>query len=162
MTSFRTRLVVFGYPLLEVVTAYAVAQWIGWGWMLLLVVAGFPIGFALMRNAGDAAMRDMVASANSGIPIDSSRHALAFVGGLLVAIPGFWTDLVGLLLVLPLTQRLFRARTRTWFSERVTTVRMPGAHYPGDGEVIQGTVIRTDDPPREPPRPQEPPALPGS
>jgi UPF0716 protein FxsA len=142
--TFRTRLLVFGIPLLEVATAYLVALWIGWGWMLLLLLLGIPIGFALMRNAGDAAMRDLQAASAAGREPDAGRHALAFVGGLLFVIPGFWSDLLGLLLVLPPTQRLFRARTRTWLESRVATVRMPGVHYPDGGDVIQGTVIRHD------------------
>jgi UPF0716 protein FxsA len=158
VSSFRSRLLVFGYPLLEVATFYLVAQLIGWGWAFLLLILGFPIGFALMRNAGDAAMRDMVAAANAGTQVDASRHTLSFVGGLLILIPGFWTDLLGLLLVIPFTQHLFRKRTRSWFEQRFKTVRVPGAHYPS-GDVIQGTVIKAE-PTRE--GPAQPPELPGS
>lgn len=153
--SFRSRLLLFGYPLLEVATAYAVALWIGWGWMLLLVVAGFPIGFAIMRNASDAAMRDLAESSSTGVPADPSGPGLAFVGGVLFVVPGFWTDLLGLLLVVPWTQRLFRQSARSWFSARFAGVRMPGVHYP-DGDVVQGTVIRTDERPADP---RDPPAL---
>jgi UPF0716 protein FxsA len=142
--TFRGRLLLFGYPLLEVATAYAIAVWIGWGWMLLLLLLGFPIGFAIMRNAGDAAMIEAQESAQSGLPPDAGRHVLSFVGGLLIMIPGFWTDLLGLLLAVPLTQRLFRARARTWLASRVTTVRMPGMRYP-DGDIVQGTVIHRED-----------------
>lgn len=150
----RTRLLVFGYPLLEVATAYLVAVWIGWGWMLLLLLAGIPAGFAVMRNAGDAAMRDVRAAQAAGdqaagmpvagAPRDPGRHAMAFVAGLLIAVPGFWTDLVGLLLLLPPTRRLFSRRAQGWIDGRVTTVRMPGVRYPS-GDVVQGTVIREHD-----------------
>ena len=163
--TFRSRLLLFGYPALEIATAYAIALWIGWGWMLLLVIAGFPIGFWIMRRAGDAAMVDLQRAAAAGGEPDSGRHALSFVGGLLIAIPGFWSDLLGLLLVLPPTQRLFRTRSRTWIESRFTTVRMPGVHYPGggtfaqgdviQGEVIRGTVIRDDPGPPEPSGPRE-------
>jgi UPF0716 protein FxsA len=142
--TYRSRLLLFGYPLLEVVTAYAVGLWLGWGWMLLLLLAGIPVGFAVMRNAGDAAMADLQRAAQTGQEPDTGRHGLAFLGGLLIMIPGFWTDLAGLLLILPPTQRLLRRRSSTWLSSRVMTVRMPGVHYPG-GDVIQGTVIRDDD-----------------
>jgi len=154
--TLRARLLFFGYPLLEVATAYAIALWIGWGWMLLLVLAGIPVGFALMRNAGDAALVDMQRAAETGLEPDASRYGLSFVGGLLIAIPGFWTDLVGILLAIPLTQRLFRQGARTWLSSRFTSVRMPGVHYPGAGDVVQGTVIRVEeDPPRAPDDPRE-------
>jgi UPF0716 protein FxsA len=96
-------------------------------------------------------MRDLQQATSTGAEPDSGRHALAFVGGLLVAIPGFWSDLVGLLLVIPPTQRLFRQSARTWLSSRFTMVRMPGVHYPGSGDVIQGTVIPNDQPPNDRP-----------
>ena len=37
MSGFRRRLLLIGYPLLECVTIYLVAQWIGWGWTLSLI-----------------------------------------------------------------------------------------------------------------------------
>lgn len=144
--TFRSRLLLFGYPLLEVATAYLLAQWIGWGWTILLLLIGFPIGFALMRNAGDAAMRDLQRAAQTGIEPDAGRHGLAFLGGLLFLVPGLWTDLAGLLLVLPPTQRLIRRRSGAWLSTRATSFRMPGVAYPG-GDVIHGTVVRSDEPP---------------
>ncbi len=155
--TYRGRLLLFGYPLLEVATAYAIAVWIGWGWMLLLVLVGFPIGFAIMRNAGDAALQDAERAGRTGEEVDAGRHALTFVGGLLIMIPGFWSDLLGLLLAVPWTQRLFRSRARTWLEARATYVRMPGVHYPG-GDVVQGTVIHhdpedTDGGPEGPPYP---------
>lgn len=153
--TFRSRLLLFGYPLLEVATAYLVAQWIGWGWTILLLLLGFPIGFAVMRNAGDAAMRDLQRAAQTGVEPDAGRHGLAFVAGLLFLIPGLWTDLAGLLLLLPPVQRLVRRRGGTWISARATSVRMPGVSYPS-GDVIQGTVIRQDAAPGdEPPTPRE-------
>ena len=150
--SFRGRLLVFGYPLVEIVTAYLVAQWLGWGWMLLLLLAGFPVGFAVMRNAGDAAMADLERAARTGDQVDSGRHALGFVAGLLILVPGFWTDLAGLLLLLPPVQRLLRTRSRTWVEGRFTTIRMPGVRYPS-GDVIQGTVIRHPEDADGPPTP---------
>lgn len=150
--TFRSRLLLFGYPLLEVATVYLVAQWIGWGWTILLLLLGFPIGFALMRNAGDAAMRDLQRAAQTGVEPDAGRHGLTFLGGLMFMVPGFWTDLAGLLLVLPPTQRLLRRRGGSWLTARATTIRMPGVSYP-NGDVIQGTVIRHDDTPGAPQRP---------
>ncbi len=101
-------------------------------------------------------MVDMQDAAQTGREPDASRYGLSFVGGLLIAIPGFWTDLVGLLLVIPPTQHLFRQSARTWLSSRFTSVRMPGVHYPGAGDVVQGTVIRVeDDPPGDMPGPRE-------
>ncbi|MBI1350846.1 MAG: hypothetical protein GC156_06990 [Actinomycetales bacterium] len=159
--TFRSRLLLFGYPLLEVATAYAVAVWIGWGWMLLLLLLGFPVGFAIMRNAGDAALADAQQAATTGQQPDAGRHALTFVGGVLIMIPGFWSDLVGLLLAIPVTQRLFRERARSWLTARVPTLRMPGVRYPG-GDVVQGTVVHREDPRDDEGGPSGPPTPPRS
>lgn len=152
----RMRALVLGYPLLELVTVYVVALWIGWAWTLLLLVAAIPAGVAVMRNAGQAAMADLQQAASTGQEPDQGRHALTMLGGLLIAVPGFWTDLVGLLMVIPVTQRLFRARVGTWWSRRMGTLRMPGVYDPrgfASGEVVQGTVIHVEDLRDEPPAP---------
>lgn len=147
----RARIIAFGYPLVEAVTAYAVAQWIGWPWMLVLLLAGIPAGFAVMRNAGDAAVRDMARAQAGQVAGDPGRHAMAFVAGLLITVPGFWTDLLGVLLLIPPTRRLFTRRAQRWLDTRFTTVRMPGVRYPGaaggtwPGEVIEGTVVASED-----------------
>lgn len=146
--GLRARLLVFGYPLLEIATAYLIALWIGWGWMLLLLLIGFPVGFAIMRNAGDHALADAQRATSGAVVQDQGRHALTFIGGLLVFIPGFWTDLFGLLLAFPPTQRLFRRHGTTWAEARFATVRMPGVRSPyATGDVIPGTVVEREDPP---------------
>jgi UPF0716 protein FxsA len=157
--TLRMRALVLGYPLVELITAYAVAQWIGWGWTILLLIVGFPIGFAIMRNAGQAAMVDLQKAATTGGEPDQGRHAVTLFGGLLVAVPGFWTDLIGLLLILPPVQGLVRHRAQRWLDARMSTLRMPGVYTPqgfGSGDIVQGTVIHVEDlrdtdpePPRE-------------
>ena len=159
----RTRALILGYPLIELITAYAVAQAIGWGWTLVLLLVGLPIGFAIMRNAGAAAMVDMQQAAAAGTPVDQGRHGATMLGGLLIAIPGFWTDLIGLILIIPITQRPLRARAAAWLDARMGTLRMPGLYdarafrQPGfGGDVVQGTVIRVEDlRQQEPPDPRE-------
>jgi UPF0716 protein FxsA len=153
--TWRTRAVLLGYPLIELVTIFLVAQWIGWGWTLLLLVAGLPIGFGIMRNAGGAAMADLQAAAQTGSPAPGQgRHAVTMLAGLLIAIPGFWTDLAGLLLVLPPIQRMVRARAGAWVEPRMSRMRMPGYDPRGfSGDVVEGTVIRVEDLRQEPPEP---------
>lgn len=128
--SFRARLALFGYPALELLTMYVLAQYIGWGWTLIAVLAGLPIGIIVMRWA-----------ARRG-------DAIAFFGGILFAIPGLWSDLAGLLMLLPWTQRPLRERSETWIRARVVTMNFPGAEFPRDGfhgDVVQGTVISSEE-----------------
>ncbi len=154
----RTRALVLGYPLVELVTAYGVAQWIGWGWTLLLLIIGVPIGFGIMRNAGQAAMVELQEAAATGVAPEQGRHAVTLLGGLLIAVPGFWTDALGLLLVVPPIQRLVRSRAQKWLDARMSTLRMPGVYDPrgfAGGDIVQGTVVRVEDlrdPDPEPPR----------
>ena len=153
---WRTRALLLGYPLVELVTILLVAGAIGWVWTLALLVIAIPIGLAIMRNAGGAAMADLREAAAVGRePTDQARHALTMLGGLLIAVPGFWTDALGILLVLPPTQRLLRTRVGTWVQPRLARMRMPGMPTDGfaDGEVIRGTVIHVEDLRQDPPEP---------
>jgi len=149
------------YPVVELITIVLVARWIGWGWTLLLLVIGIPIGLGIMRNAGGAAMADLRQAASSGIPpSDQGRHATTMLAGTLIAVPGFWTDVLGLLLVVPPTRGMFRARSGGWINTRMATLRMPGVYDPRgfSGDVVQGTVIRVRDggePDTQPETPRE-------
>lgn len=157
--GWRLRALALGYPLVELVTAYLVAQWIGWGWTLLLLIIGMPIGIAIMRNTGTSAMADLQRSATTGEPIDQGRHALTLLASLLITVPGFWTDLLGLLLLVPPVQHLMRRSAGAWMTARMGTLRMPGVYDPRGftGDVVQGTVITVEDLRDEPP--PRPPAI---
>lgn len=145
--SFKRRLVVFGYPLLEIITIVGVAQFIGWGWTILVLIAGIPIGFAIMSRAGRSAFSSMRDASRAGRLPDGTAgtHALAFLAGALIAIPGLWTDLAGALLLVPAVQRRVSRR----YGPRVTafTTTAGGMRPPsfGTSDVIQGTVINVDD-----------------
>ena len=138
---FPARFVFFGYPLAEIVVLWGVASVIGWGWALLGILAGIPIGFALIRNAGSSAAALFQTASASHPQADQERlNAMAssmtgqFVAGLLIAIPGYLTDLAGVVLLIPAVRkaigRLLRNRYAPWV-----------ARMPGSGPIIQGVVI---------------------
>ena len=133
----RTRLLVYGYPALELLTAWIVASFIGWWDVIGLFIIGAVVGVLVMSSAGRAAFASMQQAAREGRLQDGStgNHALRFLGGALIAIPGFWTDLIGLALCFPPIQDVLRPRFARWFG--VTRLR--------GGEVIQGVVITTDE-----------------
>lgn len=146
MKGLRTRAMVFGYPLIEVLAAWAVATWIGWGWTILLLLAGLPIGFVILRRAARAATAELVAQRPP-----TAGLAAVFIGGLLIAIPGFVTDVLGAVLVIPLTRRLLLAAIGPALQARMVAMRVPGTGY--SGEVIIGEVV-VQDPPHDPPGPR--------
>ncbi len=136
----RTKLIVFGYPIVELIALWLVAQWIGWGSAIILILMGIPVGFIIMGKA-------------------SRKRPVWFLAGLLVAIPGFVTDAIGLVLLLPPIQRMLERRGRAWLDANVTFLDFSGGaaqtRSPYDsGDVIPGTVIHPDDegvPPARPP-----------
>lgn len=90
-------------PLVELAVFFAVAQLIGGWWTLLLVFAFSALGVVLMRRGGVKAGQAMRAAMRTGqMP---ERHlvdsGLVMLAGLLLFVPGFVTDLIGLLLLLP-------------------------------------------------------------
>jgi UPF0716 protein FxsA len=142
--GFKARLVFFGYPLAEILILWGVASLIGWGWALLGMFIGIPIGIALMRNAG-ASATVMMREANSD-PQKAAAKAGASVGqflaGLLFIVPGYLTDLAGAALLIPGVRLAVGRRLTRSLGQQSWMTRMPG--FPTSGDVIQGTVIVED------------------
>lgn len=132
--SFRRRLVVFGYPALELITLGALVTWIGLGWVLVILALGVLVGLVVMRIAGRQAFAVMREASQTGTLPDgrAGMHALAFAGGFLIAIPGIWSKVIGLLMQLPPVQATIGSR----FAGRFT-VFGTGMH----GDIVQGTVV---------------------
>lgn len=125
--SLRMRLLVFGYPLLEVLAFWAVGGAIGFGWAALLIVIGFPVGWGLIRVAGDDAARGR-----------TDRAIGVGLAGVLIMIPGFITDCVGLLVLLPPVRRVLGERMRAWVE--LSPIRLGFAN----GDVVTGEVLRRE------------------
>ena len=149
--GFRSRLLVFRYPLAECAAVWLMAMWLGWGLTICLLLVGIPVGLGIMKSAGAATLREVQNSVSQARPV-SPGPAVALLGGLLVTIPGFLTDLVGLLLVLTPTRRLAIRLGGPWLTARAMAVRVPGVNHfgaPTAGDVVQGQVIRPDTPPED-------------
>lgn len=138
---FIRRLLIFGYPLAEILVLWFVASLVGWPIALLLLIAGLPAGAALIRNA--AAKWTLL----SEVP-EVKRSAVAqsatgmFLSGLLIMIPGFITDVIGLLVLIPPIRRLMVRRSGTWLERRM--MKVPGFAAYSHGDVIQGIVVFDD------------------
>lgn len=109
-------LVLIGVPVLELFVFIEVGRAIGWVLALLLLLATSVLGARLVRMQGRVAIERVSLAvserrAPGGAAVDG---ALGFLGGVLLAVPGFVTDAAGALLLLPPT----RALTRRWLSRR--------------------------------------------
>lgn len=118
--NLRQRALFFGYPLVEVLAFWAVGAQIGFGWALVALLAGIPIGFAMWRRAAR-----YFASAQP------DKAATWSVAGLLWLIPGFVTDLLGTLVVIPAVRTLLAKNLARW---------LPSGSY--QGVLVQGQVIQ--------------------
>lgn len=140
--GIKSRLLVFGYPPAEILVLWGVASIIGWGWALLGILAGIPIGLALMRNAGASATSLMQANAE-GDSIRARRIASSmsgqFVAGALIAIPGYVTDVMGIAILIPGVRNALGRKVMRLLGGNSWLARMPGA-----GPIVQGTVIVED------------------
>ncbi|MBK1784680.1 FxsA family protein [Prauserella cavernicola] len=145
------------YVVAEVAAVWAVVSLIGFLPTLGVLLAGAFLGSWLARREGGKAARAFMDTSRSG----RSPHAeitdgmLIGMGGLLILLPGFVSDIFGLLLLLPPTRGVVR---RSWL--RRIEKRAPLGGYPGqqqervivvDSEVVsenKGNGPDQDPPPR--------------
>lgn len=125
-------------PILEIVVIIQVGQVIGAWWTVGLLVADSVLGAWLVRHQGSRAWRAFRRALEEGRwPGDEvAQGALIIVGGTLLLTPGFITDVVGFLLLIPISRRVVsrvvRARLRT------QVVGVPGTGRPRDGGPRRG------------------------
>lgn len=98
-------------PIAEIYLIVRVGGLIGLWPTVLLLLASSVAGALLLRHQGRAAMDAFRSALDQGrIPArEAFDGALVIFGGALLLTPGFLTDLLGLLLLLPPTRDLFRA-----------------------------------------------------
>lgn len=159
--------------LVELAVLIATGRAIGVGWTLLLLVVLVVLGGVVLRREGARTWRALHQAAAAGRPPTSELldAGLVMVGGVLLLLPGFLSDVAALLLMLPFTrplsrrwlERLVSSRvlgvTRTADGTRVWQPRRgsrPGADAPRSGagqagpvlkgEVVEGEIVE-DDPP---------------
>jgi UPF0716 protein FxsA len=147
--SLRRRLLTFGYPALELLTAWGLALWLGWGWALLIIVGGLPVGVVLIKRAGRSAFGELQrVSSEGGVPNLGARHGWVLLSGLLLAIPGVWTDVLAVAVLVPAIRRRVTAALGPRFEMNAVRASWAGTgesmnrtESSARSEVIIGTVI---------------------
>ena len=106
----RLRVAVGLLALIEIVGFILVSSWIGLGWTILLTLATSALGWVLLARQGVRALAELRDRARSRRPAgrELGDAGLIAVGGLLMVLPGFVGDLIGLLCLLPVTRPLLR------------------------------------------------------
>jgi UPF0716 protein FxsA len=100
-------LALVGVPLLEIYVVIEVGRAIGVPATLALLILDALLGTILMRSQGRAVWRRARETLRAGrVPgREALDGALVIVGGALLIAPGFITDALGALLLVPLTRR---------------------------------------------------------
>jgi UPF0716 protein FxsA len=133
-------------PLVEIYFVIQVGQAIGPWWTIGLLVLDSMIGAWLIKREGRRAWQSLRAALNSYRPParELADGALILIGGTLLLTPGFATDIVGFLLVLPVTRPVFRRALSAYVGSRLTVVAASSTGRPGPmagDDVVQGEVV---------------------
>ncbi len=121
-------------PVVEIYVLIQVGQVVGGWWTVLLLLLGGVVGSWLVRREGARAWRALQEALRRGaVPgREIADGALVLVGGTLLLTPGFVTDALGVLLVLPLTRPLWRRLLGQAITRRLVTGGPAGpAGFPG-------------------------------
>jgi UPF0716 protein FxsA len=142
-------------PIAELYVIIKVGDAIGAVPTLAILVADSILGAILMRSQGRAVWRRFQATMQAGrLPHrEVLDGVLVIFGGAFLITPGFLTDIVGILLLLPPTRALFRRfivrRGGRMFGISIATGRRRSPDRPDDWDV-EGTAVESDQPKLEP------------
>jgi UPF0716 protein FxsA len=146
-------------PLVELYVILKVGDAIGVVWTILILAADSVLGSLLLRSQGRAVWRRF----NDALAAGKMPHrevvdgVLVIFGGALLITPGFVSDVVGLVLLVPPTRALVRRLAVRRLGRRVALgvagPRQPGAAgapppHPHDFDV-EGTASEYEPPPRQ-------------
>jgi UPF0716 protein FxsA len=134
------------WPVAELFVIVEVARAIGVLLTLALLLAGIPLGTWALRSQGAAVWRRMADAVAMGQP--PGRHvvdgALVVAGGALLIVPGFITDALGIVLLLPPTRALLRTVVVRNFRSRVVVRATSFARRPGSSYDVDSTATDVD------------------
>jgi UPF0716 protein FxsA len=148
-------------PVVEIYVLIQVGQAIGTLPTVILLVLDALLGTWLFKREGRKAWTALrVALEERRVPgKEVADGALVVVGGAFLITPGFVSDIVGVLCLLPPTRAVLRVMLTGFFTRRLlgpAASRLPGTGRPSPGrrtrkrdphEVIEGEII---DPPDHP------------
>jgi UPF0716 protein FxsA len=128
-------------PIAELFVIIQVGEAIGVWWTIALLLADAVLGSMLARSQGRAVWRRFNEALQSGrVPArETVDGALVLGGGAFLLAPGFLTDIVGALLLLPPTRAAIRALLVRRFADRmIASATRPRPRGGAGGSPIRG------------------------
>src|ERR687891_726073 len=130
-------------PIVELYVILKVGDAIGAVWTILLLAAASVLGSLLLRAQGRSVWRRF----NEALAAGRMPHrevmdgVLVIFGGAFLITPGFLTDIVGLLLLIPPTRAVFRRMLVRRLGRRAEIRVSRGRSRPGD---VEGNATEYD------------------
>jgi UPF0716 protein FxsA len=138
-------------PVVEIVIFVEVALAIGWIWALLALLATSVLGARIARRQGRAALQEVARALGERRPpgVAALDGALGSIGGLLLLVPGFLTDALGAVLLLPPARRLTRAWITGHYGARVVSYAAGSGRFARGGPPrppadVESTAVEED------------------
>jgi UPF0716 protein FxsA len=144
------------FPVIEIWLLIKVGGAIGVFPTILLLILSGMLGMFVLRQQGLATLARFQRSVNEGtMPAQAMLESVvSLVGGLLLIIPGFFTDMLGLLCLFPPTRflilKVFLSGSQTYVQTRTvhytqTSSRRPQSPQQTDYDIEGEVVSRKDD-----------------
>jgi UPF0716 protein FxsA len=124
--------VIIGFPMAEFMVMGKVAARVGFWDTTILLVLSAVFGTYLAKHQGNAVLQRIQQCMMEGrLPtLEMVDGLLVFLGGLLFVFPGFISDILGLVLVFPLTRWIVRWLVLAGMQLRVNDPRRPQRPVP--------------------------------
>tara|TARA_R110002049_G_scaffold37043_3_gene117204 strand:+ start:2146 stop:2601 length:456 start_codon:yes stop_codon:yes gene_type:complete len=144
---FRSLFVLFLLvPLIEIYFLIKVGYMIGAGWTVFAVVGTAVLGASLLRIQGISTLqRAQVSMAQGEIPALAMLEAVALAfSGILLLTPGFVTDTLGFILLIPVVRQslIKRVLKNSQFFYRGHTTRTHNGY--SQSSIIEGEIVNED------------------
>ena len=129
-------------PIIEIAVFIQAGSWLGTGMTLMLILLTAVIGLALIRQQGLATIFRAQEKMQSGeVPaIEMMEGIMLAVSGLLLITPGFFTDTIGFLFLIPYLRKVIILRSVNFQQMHTQTTQSK----PVRG-VIEGEFERKND-----------------
>lgn len=138
----------FLYVYIEISLFIQVAHVLGVFMTLILVIFTSVIGLSLVRNQGfkNLMLMQQKMAAGESPAAEMIKSVSLIMAGILLLLPGFFTDFLGLLLLLPPVQKHLTLK----LMPHLRFSRMPGGFSAGSegGNTFDGEFQRKDDGPK--------------
>lgn len=116
-------LIFIGVPILELILLFKVGQIIGIGYTIVMIVVTGFVGVLLAKQQGFIVVKQLQNTLSYGqMPGDAILDGIfVFAGGLVLLAPGFITDTIGFLFLLPSSRRIFKEYLKNLLKQYLST-----------------------------------------